>query len=111
MQRGNPAGQVAKGGSEAPCFYSRRVSAWVSILICLDLGVSHLSRESSARRTVTTASHAFYINFQYLVIWIYWAPTIDLLAFVFNLYLFTCLRFTLFYFYVCQLVVEAYDHS
>lgn len=39
MQRGIPAGQVAKGGSEAPCFYSRRVSAWVDMFgsYCLDL--------------------------------------------------------------------------
>lgn len=50
MQRGIPAGQVAKGGSGAPCFYSRRVGAWVDMFgsYCFGLlGLEPVIREES----------------------------------------------------------------
>lgn len=111
MQRGIPAGQVAKGGSEAPCFYSRRVSAWV--------GMFHSYSPWPSRELVTKGerseaygacylSRSFYLRFQHLVMRIYCALMVDSFASMVNHYRFAHLRFTLFYFFIL-LLVEAYD--
>lgn len=65
MQRGIPAGQVAKGGSGAPCFYSRRVGALVDMVssYCLDLLSCEpvFRRMSPARRAVPATSLTLFL--------------------------------------------------
>lgn len=65
MQRGIPAGQVAKGGSGAPCFYSRRVGAWVDMVssYCLDLLSCEpvFRRMSPARRAAPATSLTLFL--------------------------------------------------